>query len=629
MIFLPDTPIFNEFLRKAETFSLDAARIKETALEIKGWSSALDWSRHPTALLAGHVQSGKTSMVMGVTSCLMDQGLDAVIYLTSDQVSLADQTGKDVMRFFSDSGYQIILRDYAHLRYCSKFFIVANKNARKVKEILAHVNKLSSPLRRVLIIDDESDAGSMNTSQRKGGDASVTNKSVVALKGIARETLLLQLTATPQANVLLPSDNPLFPSKVFVFEPGAGYLGGNDFYLGNKNLCAIGASDQKTLMSGEIPESLIRSMAYYLGLAVTMNREGKYPRFLCHPGSSMQSHDSAFSAIQSIFDEIRFAVSRTGHVPKHIVDAANSVCAQYGGLVFSPSVWDDIPAVMDRIEFLLFNTLNKPPEDAMFNEVGAVDRNQIIIGGNSLSRGMRVPRLQVVYFCRDTSSPNWDTVWQQQRIFGYDREHDRVRIFMTERQSQTLNALTQANNIFFDRLRYADVSTLRSGFLYPSAVKPTRSGVIDASCALFIGGYTHMSLDWLMDIDSDEILDFVAGVGLLDQKRKSLPCVSADECFRVLSAFSGDSILSLSRVSIHDIAKRHPLRMEIVRDKNIKQNYRTVLSEQEQRDISRNPDELVIYLCELTGDRDVPSWICLVRFPDDLALAAPDFFGMP
>ena len=50
----------------------------------------------------------------------------------------------------------------------------------------------------------------------------------------------------------------------------------------------------------------------------------------------------------------------------------------------------------------------------------------ILIGGNSLGRGVTFPALQTVYYCRSTKVPQADTMWQHSRMFGYDRDGDQL-----------------------------------------------------------------------------------------------------------------------------------------------------------------------------------------------------------
>ncbi len=45
----------------------------------------------------------------------------------------------------------------------------------------------------------------------------------------------------------------------------------------------------------------------------------------------------------------------------------------------------------------------------------------IVVGGNTLGRGVTFSKLQTVYYVRSAKTPQADTYWQHSRMFGYDR----------------------------------------------------------------------------------------------------------------------------------------------------------------------------------------------------------------
>ena len=54
----------------------------------------------------------------------------------------------------------------------------------------------------------------------------------------------------------------------------------------------------------------------------------------------------------------------------------------------------------------------------------------IVVGGNTLGRGITFPHLQTVYYCRSSKMPQADTFWQHSRIFGYDRQKQLERNYI-------------------------------------------------------------------------------------------------------------------------------------------------------------------------------------------------------
>ena len=94
----------------------------------------------------------------------------------------------------------------------------------------------------------------------------------------------------------------------------------------------------------------------------------------------------------------------------------------------------------------------------------------IVIGGNTLGRGITFPHLQVVYYCRTSKKPQADTFWQHSRIFGYDREQDLVRIFIPKSLHKLFVELNKANEVIIKQVeRGLDSCQI----IYPDNIRPT------------------------------------------------------------------------------------------------------------------------------------------------------------
>ena len=79
----------------------------------------------------------------------------------------------------------------------------------------------------------------------------------------------------------------------------------------------------------------------------------------------------------------------------------------------------------DKINILMLNSIVSYDENTQY-ETGI----NVIVGGNSLGRGVTFPQLQTIYYCRVAKSPQADTMWQHARMFGYDRDPELMRVFM-------------------------------------------------------------------------------------------------------------------------------------------------------------------------------------------------------
>jgi len=79
----------------------------------------------------------------------------------------------------------------------------------------------------------------------------------------------------------------------------------------------------------------------------------------------------------------------------------------------------------DKVNILMLNSIVSYDENTQY-DTGI----NIIVGGNSLGRGVTFPQLQTIYYCRVAKSQQADTMWQHARMFGYDRDPDLMRVFM-------------------------------------------------------------------------------------------------------------------------------------------------------------------------------------------------------
>jgi len=145
----------------------------------------------------------------------------------------------------------------------------------------------------------------------------------------------------------------------------------------------------------------------------------------------------------------------------------------------------NFPKAIERIKKQVLNS--KTAEEINY-EKGA----NILIGGNATGRGMTFPRLQVVYYCRQSKSPQADTLWQHSRIFGYDRISESCRIFLPPKLLQIFRHLNEANDALFNVLCEKGPDQV---VLTPLGVKPTRKNVLDQEAVIPIVGDANYYLD--------------------------------------------------------------------------------------------------------------------------------------
>ena len=214
-------------------------------------------SRVRTGLVMGAVQSGKTASMMGVTALALDAGIDAVVLLAGTRVSLWRQTYDRLVAQLSPARDELLVPSPATMTisspspqdlYRDLTAARARRLLRERRPVIIVVMKHGQHLRAVrdalhrslypevakldrtfelLVLDDESDDGSVLDARVE----SAMDPFQDALKQIPRhiadlwgtrerpgESALTNLvatyvgyTATPQANFLQESQNPLAP----------------------------------------------------------------------------------------------------------------------------------------------------------------------------------------------------------------------------------------------------------------------------------------------------------------------------------------------------------------------------------------------------------------------------------
>lgn len=127
----------------------------------------------------------------------------------------------------------------------------------------------------------------------------------------------------------------------------------------------------------------------------------------------------------------------------------------------------------DKIGILMLNSIVSYDENTQY-EKGI----NVIVGGNSLGRGVTFPQLQTIYYCRVAKSPQADTMWQHARMFGYDRDPCLLRVFMPPKLFKLFSDINRTNNSIIKQIENSS-NGCDIKIFYPTGLKPTRKNVLD------------------------------------------------------------------------------------------------------------------------------------------------------
>ncbi len=456
--------------------------------------SKFDHQSRVNGLLYGEVQSGKTSQTFALIAATADadEGFRTFVYFSTDNVPLQEQTFSRGLQHLSET-FEIVNESdelrFRNIRSSKPCLVVLKKNTRVLQkwlEILSNSARVSTG--PVFLIDDEGDAASPNTKVNKD-DESEIYKKINAFRDLGTSSILLQVTATPQALFLQQEVENLRPGFLEFFEPGQNYLGG-DFYFSKidtaRNIFVEEDDLEKSLKQGNFENStaLFRCFASFaVTSALFVKRGNTNANALVHPSVNTGVHHqiaevakrfyrwifsditnpSAIAYIQSAVDDLR----RTLEEPFDIDDVVSAI---ENGM---------------QINVVEMNSTQHADRD-VDTSVGF----NLVVGGNTLGRGVTFPALQTVYYTRQAKVPQADTYWQHSRMFGYDRDKTSIRIFMPLELFILFQVLQESNKTLANLVKTGDLKNLQ--IVLPRGVKPTRSNVVRSSIySLLVGGTNY------------------------------------------------------------------------------------------------------------------------------------------
>ena len=422
-----------------------------------------DFKTQATGLLLGNVQSGKTGQMLGIISKLADEGYRVFLLLTTDNVDLQRQTYNRVLHSLPDFSV-LSERDEEKFRALTQarpIVIVLKKNTtvlRKWRDLLvASATFKGLPL---VIFDDEGDAASLNTLVNRHR-VSTINRRLDEIKATATSSLYFEVTATPQAIILQSIVSEWRPSFTNYFKPGAGYLGGNFFYSDPKCYCIRYTAEEELADIKDdddipCPKGLQDSIYTFLVLCAHKKLNGESNcNFMIHPSSRVYIHNKFKEVVDGQLNLLQRSTEEKAF-NSNLKDVWTDLQSTRPDLEPFDDIKDTVIQILDNEELMVIPLNSQSFVCRDSNDPNALDLSKgfnIVVGGNTLGRGITFPHLQVVYYCRTSKTPQADTFWQHSRIFGYDREQELVRIFIPESLHKLFVELNKANEIIIKQFQ--------------------------------------------------------------------------------------------------------------------------------------------------------------------------------
>ena len=590
---------------------------------------------HITGLLLGNVQSGKTGQMFGIISAAADAGFKLFVLLTTDNVYLQEQTFKRAIRDLAD--FEVCNESdetrFFETKLRKPTIIVLKKNTQVLK---TWKNNISSSKycegAPIFIIDDEGDASSMNTKVNKN-EQSAIYRHLIGLRNLAASSIYLQVTGTPQSIILQTKrHSDLKPSFAYYFEPGNGYMGGN-FFFSDPESFVIRLTDEKEIddIKNEdeyISEGMQKAIFCFLVAgAHIMLTGGKVCNFLIHPSIRIKDHKAVEQKIGEFFNTLL------------ITDEEEQINIQL------KEAWLDLHSskpdiksfeeIKDYIRNEILNeTISSENDDNIIkiftmnsksNQNITYDQGlNIIIGGNSLGRGVTFEGLQIVYYSRTAKIPQADTYWQHCRMFGYNRDRGLLRVFIPPLLWKLFRDLNISNQALIDQVANNNIDSIN--LLVPKGTRATRKCVVRNDALIdIVGGANYFPnypkdnqtdiLDEMLNNYKDTELSYDVKIDFLIDLLKYLESEQPKE-------WDNKNLISCLQ-ALKGTNTRNG-KLIVRRDRDIKKGTGTLLSPND-RDLGKGfTDRPVLTLYRIKGQKEKgwnnkPLWIPNIKFPEGLA----------
>ncbi|WP_104241056.1 Z1 domain-containing protein [Pseudoclavibacter sp. Z016] len=441
-------------------------------------------------LVVGNVQSGKTANYSGVIAKALDQNYKLVIVLSGIHNNLRRQTQIRLERDLgvsdnpsawhgltspeADFGTTAKRNASSIISNNARILAVVKKNKNRLENLLEFLRALDSDVVRrtpILIIDDESDQATPDSSPKGKEEASTISRLMRELWAEVVNGTYIGYTATPFANVFMnPSAEAaeLYPSNFIHVMPtpdayfGAARLFGLDAdlaaveveahdvlrYIPDAELDALRPAGRDAVFDAGVTPALADAIRWFIVAAAVRRVRGqheKHSTMLIHTTHNVDPHFDLRDAVVN-FLEPRRARARDGDVREFYttfheeIDRAPELLTGNAQEATWPRVEQEILSVMRNLRVSVDNGQADASERLDYRDEDP--QTVIVIGGGTLSRGLTLEGLFVSFFTR--SSNAYDTLLQMGRWFGYRSGYeDLQRIWLSSGLDEDYRFLAQ------------------------------------------------------------------------------------------------------------------------------------------------------------------------------------------
>lgn len=476
------------------------------------------WDRR--GMVVGHVQSGKTANYTGLICKAADAGYKLIVVIAGIHNNLRNQTqqridegfiGKDSAALHNPAVGQV---PFGVSRFANRHTpytltsATSDFNSRIAEQVGGKINSFNVPIVLVikkntstlrnltnwlkahntgwtkemvdapmLLIDDEADNASINTSKNPG-EATRINGQIRELMNLFNRACYVGYTATPFANIFISPETDeklkadLFPKHFIVtLDAPSNYFGAERIFSddsGAQFLRPITDNEETlplvhkiTQQVVDIPESLkaaVRTFVVARALRILRGQGSAHTSMLVNASRFTVVQQQLRSVIHDYLERLTRAIRHDGAKSEqealrneHLAELHDTWSSEYGDLQFT---WPEVRAVLlEAAAPIGVVEVNSRSAGSLNYDAHKDTGLQVIaVGGFSLSRGLTLEGLTVSYFLRNSTM--YDTLLQMGRWFGYRPGYeDLCRIWMTPQAQGWFQHISESIEELRDELR--------------------------------------------------------------------------------------------------------------------------------------------------------------------------------
>jgi len=632
-------------------------KILKVCLEIFRRCSRGENGKKIKGLIYGHIQSGKTAVILTTMALAADNGYQNFIVMTSNLNDIYDQTLnriKSSLDNFQVFGKKDFKNSIGGCITNSPSVLVVSKHRATLEKVRNIAQQLNWQKQPVMIIDDEADQASLDTNiNNDDKPTSAINHEIKKLRAQLSSHDYLQTTATPQSLLLQDRDSEFKPDFVVTTIEGTGYVGGNYFFGSEEELseklehiCIVPVEDVTCLTSnGNLPNSVKNSILLFLLGATALRLSGhkKKYTYLLHTSHRQATHEQERELFNRFINDLKSQLE----TPTQSMDSSlkTNLDQVYQELkrTFAGSL-PELTTLLTKVKITSTDvlTINASSKEPL---IPPQRRHTIYIGGTRLGRGVTIKNLLVTYYGRDAQNAQMDTVLQHARMYGYRKEElPAIRIYLPQNLEDRFRDIHQIDNSLRDMCQ-EEHQAIRLIPLTENVKRLTRPNVLNqntVSLHTYLGGkqyFPHLPISSPEELGNQtEELDKL----LRDYEDKKTHSVTLDEIRNILNfKFATPTHLDtwkdeLIRQAISSLMEQYGNKATLVvinRNANLfkaeSRGFReigSIIPENMKKRLKEevDPNYPALFMSRNKGEREqkkpggwngVPFWIPVVQFP--------------